>query len=105
MHVRFEMANNIALARHMLNQPGDSIVVDIAPTREGSQRYGDYLIHYTIDANPVFDPYRVAPIAGVVLAIATTSLMIRTLGDCAAATAVVIDSAQSQSDIDTTNND
>ena len=34
--VRFDMANNISLAAHMRNDPGDSIVVDIAPVRAGA---------------------------------------------------------------------
>ncbi len=66
MHVRFDMARNISWNGHMRNDPGDSIVVRIAPVRTGAELVEWPEMHYTIDANPVFDPYRLVPVAGVV---------------------------------------
>jgi len=57
-HVRFDMANNISLNAHLRNDPGDSIVVTIAVVRPGSDLTADPELHYILDANPVFDPYR-----------------------------------------------
>jgi hypothetical protein len=56
--VRFDMARNISLASHLRNDPGDSMVVDIAPVRTGADLDGDPELHYVVDRNPVFDPYR-----------------------------------------------
>ena len=57
-HVRFDMANNISLSAHLRNDPGDSIVADIAVIRPGADFTGDPQLHYILDANPIFDPYR-----------------------------------------------
>ncbi|MCK9997493.1 MAG: hypothetical protein KAH56_14555 [Candidatus Krumholzibacteria bacterium] len=67
-HVRFDMAANISPAAHMRNDPGDSIVVEIVSVRSGAELDGDPELHYIVDRNPVFDPYRTAglPAAGSV---------------------------------------
>ncbi|MEN8006006.1 MAG: FlgD immunoglobulin-like domain containing protein [Candidatus Krumholzibacteriota bacterium] len=66
--VRFDMANHISPASHLRNDPGDSLVVDIKPMRTGSGLDGDPELHYIMDRNPVFDPYRTSglPAAGSV---------------------------------------
>ena len=66
LHVRFDMARNIAPSSHLRNDPGDSIVVDIQPGRDGANLSGAPLLHYLIDPNPLFDPYRTAPTSGAV---------------------------------------
>jgi len=58
--VRFDMANNISLAAHLRNDPGDSMVVDITPVRSGSDFVGFPTLYYILQANPVFDAYRTA---------------------------------------------
>jgi hypothetical protein len=58
--VRFDMANNISLAAHLRNDPGDSITVDITPVRAGADFDGFPTLHYILDRNPVFDDYRTA---------------------------------------------
>ena len=50
------MANNISLASHLRNDPGDTMVVDITPVRSGAAFDGDPVLHYTVDFNPVFNP-------------------------------------------------
>ncbi len=69
MHVRFDMANNISLATHMRNDPGDSMVVDIAPVRSGASLAGSPEMHYIIAANPVFNAYRTTATSGFVLGV------------------------------------
>ena len=56
--VRFDSANNISLAAHMRNDPGDSMVVGISPVRARADFDGDPELHYVVDRNQVFDPYR-----------------------------------------------
>lgn len=56
--VRFDMARNIALATHLRNDPGDSIVFDVVPVRTGSTLNGNPVMHWTLDPNPVFNSYR-----------------------------------------------
>ncbi len=56
--VRFDAANNIALPSHIRIDPGDSITVYIVPVRSGADFDGDPELHYIVDRNPVFDPYR-----------------------------------------------
>ncbi len=58
--VRFDMANTIALPGDNRIDPGDSLVVDISPVRAGADLDGDPQLHYILDANPIFDPYRTA---------------------------------------------
>ncbi|MCK9995961.1 MAG: T9SS type A sorting domain-containing protein, partial [Candidatus Krumholzibacteria bacterium] len=58
--VRFDMANNISLAAHLRNDPGDSMVVDINPVRTGAGFDGFPTLHYILDRNPIFDAYRTA---------------------------------------------
>jgi hypothetical protein len=52
--VRFDSSNNISLAAHLRNDPGDSIVVDIVPVRAGAAFDGNPTLYYTVDQNPVF---------------------------------------------------
>ena len=57
-HVRFDSANNISLASHLRNDPGDSIIVTVKPVRAGADYDGYPELHYALDPNPLFDPYR-----------------------------------------------
>ncbi len=65
LSVRFDMARNIAPAGDLHNDPGDSLLVNVAVPRSGAVLVGSPALHYVIDANPVFDPYRTAPVSGV----------------------------------------
>jgi len=67
-HVRFDMAHNIALPGEFRNDPGDSIVVEIVSIRVGADLEGPPKLHYLVDQNPDFDPYRTSglPAAGAV---------------------------------------
>ncbi len=56
--VRFDMANNIAAATHLRNDPGDSIVVDVVPVRAGAELTALPELVWALDANPLFDAYR-----------------------------------------------
>ena len=56
--VRFDMANNISLAAHLRNDPGDSLVIDVVPVRAGAAFAGVPTMHYIMKTNPLFDPYR-----------------------------------------------
>ena len=56
--VRFDMANNIALATALRNDPGDSLVIDVVPVRSGAAFVGVPTMHYIMKANPIFDAYR-----------------------------------------------
>ena len=58
--VRFDMANNISLPSHERNDPGDSIVVNIVPVREGAVFTGPPTLHYKLERNTVFDGGRTA---------------------------------------------
>ncbi len=58
--VRFDMAPDISLAAHLRNDPGDSMVVSIVPVRAGAEFDGPPELHYIMDPNPAFDPYRTA---------------------------------------------
>ena len=69
MHVRFDMANNISLAAHLRNDPGDSMVITIVPVRSGASLAGAPELHYTINANPVFDAFRTTATSGTVLGV------------------------------------
>ncbi|MEN8008587.1 MAG: FlgD immunoglobulin-like domain containing protein, partial [Candidatus Krumholzibacteriota bacterium] len=57
-HVRFDMARNISLASHLRNDPGDSIIATIKPVRAGAVLAGYPELHYCLEPNPLFDPYR-----------------------------------------------
>jgi len=59
-HIRFDMAKDISPSYHLRNDPGDSILVIIRPVRAGADFDGDPELHYFLDRNPVFDPYRSA---------------------------------------------
>ena len=63
--VRFDMANNISLASHMRNDPGDSLVVFITLVRAGAGFDGDPELHYVMNRNPVFDPYRTSGLPAI----------------------------------------
>ena len=56
--VRFDMANNISLISHQLNDPGDSVVFDAVVTRDGAVLNALPRMYYKLQANPVFDAYR-----------------------------------------------
>jgi hypothetical protein len=56
--IRFDMARNIAPPYAMLNDPGDSIVVDVVPVRGGSVLNDMPKLYYKLWPNPLFDPYR-----------------------------------------------
>ncbi|HPF69911.1 MAG TPA: T9SS type A sorting domain-containing protein [Candidatus Krumholzibacteria bacterium] len=56
--VRFDMANNISLITHQLNDPGDSVVFTAVPSRAGAVLAGLPRCYYNLQANPVFDAYR-----------------------------------------------
>jgi hypothetical protein len=68
-HVRFDMAQNISLAEHLRNDPGDSLVFDCVVTRAGAALTGNPRMYYTLKRNPIFDPYRTSglPDQGFVL--------------------------------------
>ncbi|MCB1184376.1 T9SS type A sorting domain-containing protein [bacterium] len=66
LHVRFDAAQNISPSTHLRNDPGDSTVIDIVPVRTGATLAGPPMLHYVIDANPLFDPYRTSPVSGAV---------------------------------------
>lgn len=66
MHVRFDMAANISPANHLRNDPGDSLVLHVAPQRAGAVLVGSPAMYYTIIPNPVFDAYRTTPTTGAV---------------------------------------
>ncbi len=53
-HVRFDMAQNISPALHMRNDPGDSLVVHIAPVRAGAGFDGPIKLHYLLKRNDTF---------------------------------------------------
>jgi len=56
--VRFDSANNISLAAHLRNDPGDTMVVDVVPVRAGAGLDGPPVMHYTVNRNAIFDPFR-----------------------------------------------
>ncbi len=56
--VRLDMANNIALPTELYNMPGDSICVNAAAVRTGTQLVGNPELVYRLKANPIFDPWR-----------------------------------------------
>jgi len=56
--VRFDMANNISPNNHERNDPGDSVVIDCAAVRAGSELVGPPVMIYKVFPNPLFDAYR-----------------------------------------------
>jgi hypothetical protein len=72
--VRFDSANNISLAAHLRNDPGDSMVVDIVPVRSGAEYVGFPTLHYILDRNPIFDTYRTAGLPDMGFAIGDTAV-------------------------------
>lgn len=59
--VRFDMARNIALSTHLMNRPGDSLIVDVSAVRAGTDLTGPPTMHVAMRANPLFDGVRVLP--------------------------------------------
>jgi hypothetical protein len=56
--VRFDMARNISLNDDLVNIPGDSIVINLAPLREGSELVGEPELHWRLKKNLIFDQWR-----------------------------------------------
>ena len=56
--IRFDMAANIALPAELFNDPGDSIIVDVAAVRTGSELNDRPLLCYKLNPNPLFDAVR-----------------------------------------------
>jgi len=59
--VRFDMANNISQADHLLNDPGDSITFDISAVRAGSVLNDMPKMFVRMKANDLFDAVRILP--------------------------------------------
>lgn len=59
--VRFDMARNIAPADHLRNDPGDSIIADIAVLRAGATLVREPRLHVRMRTNPLFDAHRALP--------------------------------------------
>jgi hypothetical protein len=57
---RFDMAANISRPEHLRNDPGDSVVID-AYLENFWVLVGPPEMHYRVERNPVFDPYRSDP--------------------------------------------
>ncbi|MHB8080127.1 MAG: FlgD immunoglobulin-like domain containing protein [Candidatus Krumholzibacteriia bacterium] len=60
--VRLDMASNIAPRLDLRNDPGDSIVLTVAPSRLGSQLDCRPTLHVVMRANPLFDGVRALPV-------------------------------------------
>jgi hypothetical protein len=57
--VRFDMANDISFGwDNGVNDPGDSIVVDVVALRAGSDLVDDPVLKFRLKRNPLFDPFR-----------------------------------------------
>ena len=56
--VRFDMARNIAPLASQRIDPGDSILADIVTRRAGEVLTEEPRLHFRLQANPAFDPYR-----------------------------------------------
>ncbi len=65
--IRFDMANDINGGQHPGIQPGDSITFTVTAVAPGAVLNARPELRYTIKANPLFDPFRTAPITGSVL--------------------------------------
>jgi len=59
--VRFDMAQNIALAEHGHIDPGDSVVVNVAVVQAGAELARLPRMYVRMRANPLFNPYRALP--------------------------------------------
>ncbi len=55
---RFDAARNISPPAHMRNDPGDSIAIDCVAARAGAELLGPPVMHWALQANPVFDAHR-----------------------------------------------
>ena len=58
LSVRFDAAQNIALATDAANVPGDTITVDIVPLRDGAEFQTDPEMHWVMQPNHLFDQWR-----------------------------------------------
>jgi len=58
--VRFDMEQPIDYSDELGYDFGDSLVISIGSVRAGADLDGDPELHYIMDRNPVFDPYRTA---------------------------------------------
>ena len=59
--VRFDMAANIAPAAHLINRPGDSLIVDVVALGTGGILADRPQMHIKMKANPLFSGVRVLP--------------------------------------------
>jgi hypothetical protein len=71
--VRFDAAQNIANATDLVNVPGDSLTIDIAPVRAGAEFVSDPEMVWTLNPNPLFDEFRTSELgaatSGVVVGV------------------------------------
>jgi len=63
--VRFDMEKAINYSDDLGYDFGDSLVVKIVSVRAGADLDGDPEMHYILDSNPVFDPYRTAGLPAI----------------------------------------
>ena len=56
--VRFDMASTKSPGNGLMNDPGDSILVNAAAVLPGSHLVANPRIYYSLRPNPMFDPYR-----------------------------------------------
>ena len=56
--VRFDMARNISPSSELLNDPGDSLIVDVVSVRAGAELTGAPEMVWALNPNPIFDAYR-----------------------------------------------
>jgi hypothetical protein len=59
--VRFDQGQNISAPSHLRRDRGDSLAFDCVVTRQDAVLNGLPEIVYTVQTNPVFDPYRTDP--------------------------------------------
>ena len=63
--IRFDMAKNIDTSGTAI-VAGDSVMFDIAALRTGAALTRKPRLYFQLDANPLFDPYRLHPVSGYV---------------------------------------
>ncbi|MBE0564828.1 MAG: hypothetical protein IH621_02650 [Krumholzibacteria bacterium] len=59
-NIRFDSGNDISGVLDLQNDPGDSVLVEVKPQREGAALVGMPRLHWSLQRNPLFDPYRTA---------------------------------------------
>ena len=66
--IRFDQAQNISPPDHEHYYNGDSLTIDVVAVRTGAALTGRPLMHYKLQRNTLFDPYRTAglPDSGVI---------------------------------------